>query len=115
MANLQTVEFPNNWTEVTTYGDKERQFIPTWGGPDMTNRKQQCQYCGSRCEDWRGNCGACGAPFDDDDEFSFPVESCPGTAVDVSEYMKPVTAVDAMRWFSGVLDEHIKLAGGADA
>ena len=21
-----------------------------------------CEYCGSRCDDWRGNCGACGAP-----------------------------------------------------
>lgn len=29
----------------------------------LSNTKaDQCEYCGSRCDDSRGNCGACGAP-----------------------------------------------------
>jgi hypothetical protein len=24
---------------------------------------EKCEYCGSRCSDARGNCGACGAPL----------------------------------------------------
>ena len=90
MANNCMVEFQNKRVEVTTYGDKERQFIPTWGGADMTNRKQQCHYCGSRCEDSRGNCGACGAPFDDDDEFSFPVDAMRGLADAFLSLQKPI-------------------------
>lgn len=31
-----------------------------------------CKFCGSRCIDVRGNCGACGAPLDDDTYYSFP-------------------------------------------
>jgi len=81
--------------------------------------KQQCHYCGSRCEDARGNCGACGAPFEDDEEL-IPWESCEGTAVDMSEYVKPVTAVEAMRGLADVYASLQKsigeaILGGADA
>ena len=46
--------------------------------------KQQCHYCGSRCEDARGNCGACGAPFEDDDDdyISLEIDSTLGMAID---------------------------------
>ena len=30
----------------------------------------KCYYCGSRCTDSRGNCGACGAPIEDGRIFS---------------------------------------------
>ena len=68
MANLNTIEFPLwgtytngiGWIDVTTFGDKERQYIPGIGGGVYHKRK--CDYCGSQCDDIRGNCGACGAP-----------------------------------------------------
>lgn len=31
--------------------------------PYIQPKPDRCEYCGSRCEDKHGNCGACGAPL----------------------------------------------------
>ena len=55
---------------------------------------EKCEYCGSRCSDARGNCGACGAPFPVVD-IPWYAKMQPWNNLVSRDYVNEITAVSA--------------------
>jgi len=65
-AMLNEKAFPSNQvtSDSVMFGDG-RDWTFSTPSPEVAEETlitSKCDYCGSRCTDSRGNCGACGAP-----------------------------------------------------
>lgn len=61
------IQYHVNFTPapIVAYGDLVNEIAKKLQ-QKQNEQQPKCIYCGSRCTDSRGNCGACGAPLEDE-------------------------------------------------